>query len=153
MDTFYCRSWFRAKKQPIGVMDSEKARELHNARKQYTVLIDSIDKPSNFVEINDDFVGVSFLDEELREYLTYQFQEIDKNKLFLSMATHREFNDDGHIIRGTTYYFNTNGTIKIEKEDFEKEQLDVASSQSDIHNNWENYPVFGEYSKLCIQER
>lgn len=153
MEYFYCRTWFRAKKQPIDLLSREEAETLHSARKQYTVLLKSAEKPDAFIEINNDFVGVSFLNEDLSEYLTYQFQEKAKNKLFLSMATHREFNDNGKIVKGTTYYFKENGIVKLEKEDFLKEHLDEASSQYDSKKNWEDYPVFGDYSNLCVKER
>lgn len=89
----------------------------------------------------------------MNEFMSYQFQEIRPNKLFLSMATYREFSEEGQASNGTTYYFKENGTVKIEREDFAKGQLEACESKFDVAKNQEDYPDFGNYTKLLAAER
>ena len=86
---YFCKSWFRAKKKPTEVWSREQAELAHINKQHYTVLIGSVDRPYCFLDIADKVVGVGFLDENLRESLTYAFQEFEPEKLFLTMATHR----------------------------------------------------------------
>ena len=59
-------------------------------------------------------IGVDFLDEHLRERLTYQFQQVAPGNLFLSMAVHRTFDEKSDsIAEGTSYLFNEDGRLTI----------------------------------------
>ena len=150
----YCKSWFRAKKSPIQIWDEGKAREAHEARKLYTVLLGDPERPQCFIEINNDFVGVSFLDDKLRETLTYQFQEIEDGKLFLTMATYRDFEGDtDKVSEGTSYIFNQDGNIQIRKESFNPHDLKVSDTNGDVDGNYEDYPGFGSYESIALAER
>jgi hypothetical protein len=114
---FYCKSWFRAKKRPTEIWTEDKAKTAHISKKLYTVLVDSIDRPSCFLEINDKFVGVGFLDIKVREYMYYAFKEIEPGRLFLSMATYREFEGDSDtVLNGTTYIFDPSGQVKTQRQ-------------------------------------
>jgi hypothetical protein len=60
----------------------------------------------------NDFIGVDFLDEFLRESLSYQFEEVESGRLFLSMATHREFDGEkDQVLSGCSYIFKQDGKL------------------------------------------
>jgi hypothetical protein len=154
MNYTFCKQWFRAKKRPIGIWDEEAAREAHDERRPYTVLAGEPESPTSFVEVNNDYIGVGFLDAELREYLSYQFQELEPGKLFLTMATHRDFQEGNDVVAsGTTYIFKPEGVIDIEDEDFLAGTKSTRQTEADVSGNWEPYPSFGEYSSLLRVER
>lgn len=150
----YCKSWFRAKKRPTEIWSAEKAKAAHSSRQLYTALIGSAEKPTCFLEVNDKFVGVGFLDEKLREYLYYSFKEVDSSRLFLSMATYREF--DGNtdkVLTGTTYIFNRDGAVKVQRQRFEPHKIEVMDVSADVSGNYSPWPEFGKYDELIRVER
>lgn len=152
----YCKSWFWAKKHATNILTEEQARKAHNERERYTVLVNSTERPYAVIDVvgGEGFVGVTFLDEVLRESLSYNFKEIEAGKLFLSMATHREFFDDKDQVRlGTSYVFNQDGGLIITKESFEPHTLKEARSTTDVSGNYEDYPNFGEYDHLLEADR
>ncbi len=151
---FYCKSWFWAKKRPTEMWTEEQARKAHDDRKTYTVLVKDVERPYAVVEVANDFVGVTFLDEKLRQSLSYQFEEVEPGKLFLSMATHREFDGDNDQVKaGNSYIFNQDGSLIIRKQSFNPQSLEEANSSTDVSGNYENYPDFGEYDHLLKVER
>jgi hypothetical protein len=151
---YFCKSWFRAKKRPIEIWPEDQARAAHVNKQYYTVLVDSINRPYCFLEIADKVVGVGFLDEYLRESLTYAFQEFEPGKLFLTMATHREFDGDtDKVASGISYMFDRNGTMQIRREFFNPHLLETAASSADVGSNYSPMPTFGEYDDLIRVER
>ena len=60
MKISYSKGWFRAKKRPIEPWPEERARTAHEQRLPYVAVIGMNEKPSAFVEFNDDYVGVGF---------------------------------------------------------------------------------------------
>ncbi|HAF2129171.1 TPA: lytic transglycosylase [Salmonella enterica] len=159
---FYCKSWFRAKNKPIELWSENKARKKHITGESYTVLIGSDVKPSCFVEVmkNKGWVGVSFLDQELREYLLYNFRLLDDDRLFLSMAVHREFAENEgkgagilNVSSGTTYIFNEDGNTIVREEQFNPYKLEESQTLVDISGNYDKFPDFGKYDILIRKER
>lgn len=151
---YFCKSWFRAKKKPTEAWSESQARAAHASKQQYTVLVDSVDKPYCFLDVADKVVGVGFLDDHLRESLTYAFQEIEQGRLFLTMATYREFDGDtDKVVSGTSYLFEQNGAIQIRREFFNPHRLETKSSVSDVSSNYSCVPEFGEYDDLIRIER
>lgn len=149
MTIAYYDGWARLRKEALGALTREEAQQRHNSRQLYTVLVGVPNAPKLFIEVRGDYVGIGFLDRKLREYLSYAFQERRKGKLFLTMATYREFDEGEHVIRGTTYYFKENGTVDIEKQDFIKGgPISIAKGKINVQSNWGDYPEFGEYAKL-----
>src|SRR5204862_2377374 len=78
-------SWFRAEKRITEPLDGDVARQRHLERESYCVLMTSDDQLEIYIEFNNDYVGVGILDEYKREYLSYQFQDIEPNRLFLQI--------------------------------------------------------------------
>lgn len=143
---FYAKSWFRAKKRATELWSAGQARAAHRAGATYTVLVDSPDRPSAFIDVTPTFVGVSFLDDRLREGLTYQFQLVEPGSLFLSMATHREFDGESDRVRsGTSYMFGRDGTVRIRREHLAPHRLETATSTTDVSGNHTAAPEFGNY--------
>ncbi len=149
------KSWFRARKRFTEEWESAKALEAHMNRQAYVAKVEGDGEGlCCFVEFNNDYVGIGFLDEELREFLSYQFQELEQDRLFLTMATHREFEGTSDTVRkGTSYYFKPNGQVTIESEDFEASRVTTRTTEADVSHNWDNYPKFGEYESILRTER
>jgi hypothetical protein len=154
MRVHYCKSWFRAKKRPTEVWTDEKATAAHIKKETYTALIGDAERPYCFLDIADGVVGVGFLDALLRESLTYAFQEITPGKLFLTMATHREFkNDTDEVAAASMYLFNPDGTLQIIRESFNPHHTETAKSTCDVSGNYSDVPAFGNYDDLIRVER
>ncbi|MGX9772328.1 hypothetical protein ACWYXN_02340 [Janthinobacterium aestuarii] len=151
---YFCKSWFRAKKKPTEVWTEEQAKLAHMKKQSYTVLVDSIERPYCFMEIADKVVGVGFLDEHLRESLSYDFQEIEPGKLFLTMAIHREFDGETDIVvSGISYIFKQDGTVHMRREFFNPHRFETAATSSDVSMNYAATPDFGEYDDFIRVER
>ncbi|WP_089503687.1 hypothetical protein [Aquitalea magnusonii] len=151
----FCKGWFRAKKLSLEAYTYEQAQALHLKGELYCALIGPVASPTCFLEIKHGFVGVGFLDEALREYLTYAFQEKQPGKLFLSMATWREFEGNSDkVSKGTAYLFQPDGTLTISREGFVPvHSLETSSSSADVSGNWEHFPDFGRYEHFTRAER
>ncbi|MGI9385487.1 MAG: hypothetical protein ACR2PO_20235 [Methyloligellaceae bacterium] len=157
----YCKSWFSAKKRPLQVWDEAKARQAHEDRKNYTVLIGELERPTHVVLISNKFVAVDFMDDNLREALSYHFKEYEPGRLFLSMAVYREFyGESDNVTGGTAYTFKRDGAVIIRRETFTPHHLDVdehlieeAERVVDVAGNYDRYPAFGAYDRVCIAER
>jgi hypothetical protein len=151
---YYCRTWFRAKKRPTEVWSEDQARSAHTKKLHYTVLVDSIERPYCFLDIADKVVGVGFLDLLLRESLTYAFQEVQPGVLFLTMATHREFEGDtDNVTTATSYMFDRSGGIKVRRQSLGPHQIETSELSSDISSNYASAPEFGQYDDLIRIER
>jgi len=151
---FYCKSWFRAKKRPTELWTNEIAREAHEAGQPYDVLVGSADKPFCFVTVTKGFVGVNFLDEHLRVSLEYGFSELEPGTLFLTDATHREFEGaEDAAVKGTSYHFDTDGMVRITCWDALLAVQDTSDAVVDVSANYERWPEFGQYARLITPER
>ncbi len=150
----YCERWFRHKEQPIGPLDEVAARRAHEARGLYTVVVGMLQSPECFVELDNDYVGVGFLDDLRREYLRYAFQELEPDKMFLVRATHRLFDGRSDTIKSATvYYFNKDGIVTIEDHDVLAGTRTKKKIVADVSGNWERRPNFGEYAAITRVNR
>lgn len=139
---------------PTSLVNESDARISHEKRRLYTVVQGDLKSPECFIEINNDYIGVGFLDDLLREYLSYSFQEKLPAKLFLTMITHRVFDGQtDRVVSGTTYYIKEDGTVTIENEDFVAGSKSEKIVQADVSGNWEDYPKFGQYSSISQVNR
>lgn len=153
---FFCQSWSMGYKEALGLTTSEWAENRHKSGEQYTVLLGSCTKPSCLVELlkNQGWISVSFLDKYLREYLSYSFKILDQEKLFLSMAIHREFIDALDTIKnGTCYIFKENGQVTVRKENTILQTLEEEVIFADVSKNYDQFPKFGSYDSLIKIER
>ena len=154
MEVFFCKSWFRAEKRPTEMWSEDQGKAAHERGILYTVLVGSVERPYCFLEVTAKAVGVGFLDEHLRESLSYAFQEVEPGRLFLTMATHREFDGDmDRVTSGTSYIFGQDGVVMIRREFFNPHRLETATSNSDVAANYSPKPKFGHYGDLIRVER
>ena len=151
----YAKGWFRARKRATERLTDAQARTLHDAGQLYCALIGDPERPTCFLELGRGFAGVGFLDERLREVLSYQFQERAPGRLFLSMATWREFDGESDRVRqGTTHVFQEDGRVAIRRETLlPTHSAETAESQADVSGHWEDVPPFGTYDRLVRAER
>jgi len=150
----YGKSWFRAERRMTQSWTARQARDAHLKRQSYAVLIEEDDAPQCFAEFCDGCVNVGFYDKLGREALTYQFEEIEPGRLFLSMAIHREFKAlSEKVLQGTIFYFRENTSVIIEETNFESATKSSAETNVDLSGNWEPYPAFGDYSSITRRER
>lgn len=127
----------------------EQAQHEHARKSKYTVLVGSVDRPFCFLDITDIIVAVGFLDEHLRERLTYAFQEVSGNRLFLSSIVYRDYKDDSdEITNATMYLFAIDGNLHIERTKMHPVSSEVSTSTVDISHNFTGKPTFGNYDDL-----
>src|SRR4051794_6751063 len=101
MKITYCDGWFRARHRPGEIWDEARARKAYEERKLYAALIGDPQRPDCFVESNMDYIGVEFLDSNLRTHLGYTFVEKEPRKLFMvAMTTHYYERDTSEITSG-----------------------------------------------------
>jgi hypothetical protein len=148
------KQWFIADKHLTEVWDESRARMAYTNRHLHTAVVGAPERPLAFIEFNGDYVGVGFLDRLLREYLSYSFQEVEPGRLFLTMATHREFDGDSdRVQKGTTYIFNPDGDVTVISEEFPNGGKSRHKITADVSGNWESYPEFGKYDSLLREDR
>jgi len=154
MKVFFCKSWFRAKKCPTEMWSEDQAKVAHENGLPYTALIGAIEQPYCFLEVSKKTVGVGFLDKYLRESLSYAFQEVEDGRLFLTMATHREFEGDTDKVKsGTSYIFSRDGAVSLRREFFNPHKLETSATNTDVTANYSPKPEFGQYEDLIRAER
>lgn len=152
----YSDGWFRARKMPGEIWSEKEAKERHNKREYYGVVVGDLEAPECFIEINDSFVLVGFLDDLKREYLTYQFDEIEPNRIFLKEAQYWEYSGDtDEKIVSTRYRFAPSGELVIEKTNIKTNDIETSEAKEpiDISSYYDDYPVFGHYEDIIKIER
>jgi hypothetical protein len=152
----YCEQWFRGRKRAIGWLSAAQAEELHHAGKLYTVLVGDEAKPTCFLEVRPEagFVGVSFLNDLMCEYLIYHFKQQSDKRLFLFMALHRVYAPQSDSVTlGQTFIFSPTGKVAIELVDLQSNQRERKEFAVPIDENWEQFPPFGAYDNLIRVER
>ncbi len=152
---YFCKKWFTPKKYAPEVWTEAQAKDAHDNGRNYSVLVDSIQRPFCVILVMANGLVVDFLDERLRPALSYQFQVVAPGRLFLSMAVHREFDGDGDkVAKGTSYGFTEDGKLRIDRETFlPAHDLEVANGQADVSANYEAVPEFGKYEAFMRMER
>ena len=156
-DIYFCDGWFMLRKRATKPLTWNEALKLHKKGEVYTVLIDSDTEPTVVLDVMPHYIGVFFLDDQLRDHMCYQFQVSTKypGKLFLSLRQRIEFIGDSFEIRHSQMcYFKEDGHVKVEEavplNDGSK-GYDVTSYETIINlsdTNYADYPEFGEYDEF-----
>lgn len=135
----------------------EKASKYaHENRKIYFLTVYNGNEPINFIEINNDFITIGFLDSLKRHYLSYNFYEMESNKLFLKEAQFWEYESQTDKRKSSTQYlFSQDGSLKIIESNLITGTSEVkeAKNKIDVSKNIESYPKFGQYEHLIVKER
>lgn len=160
MQISYCTQWSRHYNHPIKVLTEEQARAAHENGQLYTVLVGNPDRPQCFLECTAfRSVGVEFLDDALRTYLDYSFQEMRRGELFISMSRRLHFPNETDLAdRATVFYFETDGQLAIvwyqaNPNGIGSKIVDKQQRIVDVSRNWEPYPEFGHYQGLATLDR
>lgn len=70
------------------------SKEAHEQKKVYFATIYYSETPYCFLECNQGYFYVGFLDEKLRVFLSYKFDEFEPQRLFLDQVSYFEFNEE-----------------------------------------------------------
>jgi len=156
MKIIYCKGWSRRKKYANGEFPEKEALELYKKRKPFGVVIEKDDSPFCFINFNNKYIYVGFLDALKREYLGYEFTEINKDKIFLKEAQYWEYEENTSIKTfSNRYRFTTIGELGIEKKNYLTKEVNrlFAKNKVDTDNLYEKYPKFNDYSEIIKKER
>lgn len=152
MSVTYCKSWFRAEKCATDIWSEEKALDYHQKGKLYTVVLGKLSNPKCFLEINLEelAVKVNFLDNYLRDYLLYSFQEKKPNFLFLSKVVLRKYKKEtSNVCEGEMILYQPNGDVFRKTVDYTTNQTTKENIHNiDISPHWESIPDFGNYQSI-----
>jgi hypothetical protein len=154
----YAERWLDRRPDDVENLDEDEARSRHEKGKLYTAILGDPSEPRAYVDVRleRNFVGVHFLDEEGRNYVTYLFGKPkgqDKDQLFLEQATWRVFGENDQVLRGETYFFKPDGKIVLDVTDFVSRESQKGEKTDDVSGNWEPVPEFGEYDSIARLER
>ena len=149
-------SWFRGKKRTINDMTMEQARALHEGRKPYGIVLGRLEAPDAFLEINDSFLYVGFLDSLQREFMMYEFSESSPGRIFLREIQTWDYDGSTDTrIKTRRYRFAEDGRFGIMTVDLRTRDSETIEPDArlDVSNLWDDYPVFGDYGALLNQDR
>jgi hypothetical protein len=151
----YCKKWSRSDRRYYEALTEDEARKKHESRDYYTAVVLSFGKPKVFLEWFPDGVNVGFLDEHLRNYLTYTFSEKEPGRLFLSQLSHREKykGDSNEILVGSSMTIRVDGHVFASTTNCEEDYREKGETKMDVSQLWEPYPEFGEYLGLIKKDR
>ncbi len=159
----YCLRWSRARRVINTGLDDAAARHLHDQGKLYTVVAHEGGRPSAFIEVRLEvsYVGVEFLEPELRVALAFQFSAlgIDGRKAppghcFLQSVIRREFDDPtDKAAFGTSYDYDFDGNCQVIRENLRTRELAESNQRVDVSGHWEALPAFGCYEPFLRRER
>jgi hypothetical protein len=153
---FFCKLWASAAKKAPEPWSSSKAEAAHKAGKTYAVLIDSIERPTGFIDVmpSKGKLCVNFLDEHLRDWRYYFFNEVEPGLLFMTQAVTREYvGASDEIACGELYSFQRDGTVEIQRYTYRPDKIESMNTAGDVSNNYSAVPEFGEYDDLLRIQR
>jgi len=154
IEVSFCEKWFQPQRRAINPITTEIAQSKHARREAYCAVIGGAEKPTHVVSLSAEWVSVSFLDEEGREYLRYDFKERTHGQMFLAASIHRTFEGaTDNVLEATQFAFKEDGSVLMEKRRLRTQEVGERRWQGDLGGNWERYPKFGEYADICRLER
>lgn len=155
LDGFNKTRYGRRKNQ-AGLLE-QASREAHDGRRVYFATVYDGQRPHCFLECNQGYFYVGFLDEELRVCLDYVFDELSPGRLFLKEVSFFEFDPGtGQVIKRTDHKFGMDGSLKIIT--YGNHGQDILTAQAPLPQAitdrlWTDYPGFGEYGELIKADR
>ena len=152
----YAERWSNRARRAVDPLDADTAHERHASGALYTAVLGDPDHPDAYLEVRLEagFVGVHFLDDRLRNSMSYLFarEPGSEGDLFLEQVTRREY-DDGELVLGEAYFFERDGSARVEKKDYRRDEVETYEVRSDPSANWEPVPEFGRYESIARVER
>ncbi len=155
MNVAYCYQWNDLTKEPRDPYAEAEARQRHERGELYTALLGDPSAPHTLVEVRLDtgYVGVHFLDDELRRWSTYSFGRSDEKTLFLKQYRRAEYDSDGRQVAAEIINFREDGVLTVQKADLVKNVVDQYDVHADVSSNWEPTPAFGDYESIARFDR
>jgi len=154
MDISYCTKWWLARKRPVKIMRESVARRRHENRQPYVALLGSAHEPRFVVDLAGEWVSIDFLDGNLRKYLSYNFIELRPGRLFLKSAYVWQYEGESDTkCSSKNFNFKEDGRMVVAERDSQTGEIAEFESITSVDENWEEYPAFGEYASLCVEER
>lgn len=147
-----------------GILTAKQVAEMnHNAKLHYEFCAfeqqDDV-TPLCYVTVVpcNEYIGVNFIDGAGRNYLSYQFHEMDSNRrLFMGEAWYLHFTSETHDKEDYRlhFVFDEEGNIAIRQYDeIARKTRDFESNRRfDIKGLYEDYPAFDAYDSLIRLER
>jgi hypothetical protein len=151
----YGERWGANFKKLVHPTSPEKAKRAHDSRKLYAAAIGPPQSPWCVVTMNLElnYVGVTFLDQHVRSYLNYDFEERD-DRLFLMTATERFYEGaSDKVLKGNICRFSPDGKVVVKKTDVVQGFTDSGERWIDVSDNWEPIPEFGQYESITRKGR
>ncbi len=157
----YCERWSNTRCKPFEPLTPAEAQRRDQAKEFYTVVLGDPAAPRCYVEVawENNYLGVWFLDEELRRSAHLSFTRLDDTRMFLdavvlwhySSRAGRSFSD-ASTIEKTSY--KTNGFVRRTTTDVRKKRDKVEEFKDvPLDINWEPVPVFGNYTSVTRVDR
>jgi len=156
MKITYCKGWSIRRRFANQIFSNEKAEKLFNQKKPFGLVIEKEGAPYCFIDFNNKFIYVGFLDGLKREYLGYEFSEIEKGKLFLKEVQFWEYEgEENEKVRSTRYRFTPEGKFGLEKDNYKTNNIEKFTAQNkiDVTTLYEEYPRFNNYDAIIKLER
>lgn len=153
MELTYCDRWNKLMTEPMSAFDEVEARRRHEAGELYTAISWVDDRPDAFVEVRFEtaYVGCKFLDEQLRIVLTYRFDRLSVDRMFLVET--RYYNPDDRS-QHETMRFDVDGSMKRKLASTEfLEVADTPLAGDELAILYEPVPQFGQYESVLRRER
>lgn len=152
----YAERWSDLKREMVWPLAEKDARVRHDRGELYTALVCDSGRPQAYLDVRLEagFVGVHFLDEELRNHLTYMFTRPEgEGDLFLETVSRRVYDDAGDLIHDEYYIFKPPDRAHVKKRDYGTKTAETYDLETDLSDNHEPVPDFGEYESIARAER
>lgn len=131
-----------------------EAVRCHQEREPYEAVIGDPAHPQYVVSLSKDHVVVEFYDDICRCYMDYQFDVTQSGRLFLSHALVRDFIGGSEEVENVkTFAFKEDGYIYMTDQDPQTKKIEERDLHSSVAENWDDYPQFGDYGRLCRSQR
>ncbi len=163
MNVMYSLRWSRTRRMANSPLSNIAACKLHDQGKLYTVVASEADHPLAFMEIRLEvgFVGVGFLDPQLRELTSFAFSDrgldgrrTPPGRCFLQSVILSQFDDDtDQAAFGTSYDYDFDGNCRVIHENLRTRQIARSQQNVDVSAHWEALPAFGCYEPFLRRER
>lgn len=153
----YADRWSRRKRTVVGPLDEDAARARHDRGEPYTAVLDDPERPRVVIEpaLKGGVVRSRFFDDALRNYMTYVFTRPPDTDgdLFLEQLTLQRYDDDGALTTDEHWIFEPPNIAHVKKRDHSTREAERYDVESDLSQNHEPPPAFGEYDSISRIER
>lgn len=153
MNYVYCEQWSNSYKEALRPIDEKKAKQKHEKNQTYSALVDNIHTPKIALQLVDNAIFISFLDEKLRDHWEFHIQKhLDCNDFILGMVVCRHYYDDSdELLEAMIYIYN--GFLKKNFFTYtgklpNGDELTYSEDCLDFSENQIVYPNFGQYDEI-----